>query len=933
MAIETRTFPITANSIIFKSGAYYRTDENYRASATYVSFTQFDMAAIADAFNTITTLEKVEFATTAGSFYGAGLGIGAYNGTVLESGAPPAYVSGNLSLTTISGDVVLDITDWALTTTEKYADIFTNYNYLVFYSTNAYTQSVGAMTTTPTTIRITGDWTPPVVDPYDFNTLKFDVTLNTGFFETSAYTEDTQMFVTSGNHDGAGCSIGNLQYNFGSSDHAQEVFSYMVTNYPTIVANAFGANTTEHDTFVNVINTYTRAQRVTWADSISIPDADPNLDKRILYEPYKSAFGNILISPECKARYYWVRDTYYWDLPYDLFRQMPCVSKAALASFFDLYINKGRYYPINLIQWDFEQIDANNALTADEKEAQKIIAINDRGNSEENSLNDASSAAFAPRRNCMRNQGGTYYGAAYDPETQFSIDQSPALAEKVATGESTGVKLGELAIQNMYLGTIPIQNLYLGATLLGGGAIAGYTTNKVPDTQFRTNPNSYAGFESGSINMTSGQPLWIDVQNFVASRTYYTTDGSTPTTASPRYTGALTFASSCTLNALTVSIFGVAEAVKTLTITVATAPTTTISPSATVQNTIPFTVSLSTDEVGATIYYILGTGTQQTYTAPFSVNQSSAGVQSTNITVKYWAVGASATETQKTITYDTLGAIPVAPVVTATGGTNKVDLSWGATANTTSYTIYRSTVSGNAGTILTGTQYMTGTSWSDTTAVGGTTYYYTVQAGNYGTATNSAQVLALPDEAGNNYSTDFSTQTVGSAPTGWTSRWVTGSETMTIISDATAISGKAMRYVTTVDNNRRFWSWNNVPIYTGDWDMLVKWKISGLGTTGDIPIRAMAEVSGGTTAQYGYAGDVLTTSATMRIQDYTNSTVSTKGSGTGLSVSANTWYWYRFNRTGNTLSLRMWEDGSAEPTSWNVIATDTTPLTTMVGLV
>ena len=70
------------------------------------------------------------------------------------------------------------------------------------------------------------------------------------------------------------------------------------------------------------------------------------------------------------------------------------------------------------------------------------------------------------------------------------------------------------------------------------------------------------------------------------------------------------------------------------------APTTTISPTNTVQNTIPFTVTLSTDEVGATIYYKLGaTGTQQTYSAPFPVNQASAGVYDIPIKVTYWAVG------------------------------------------------------------------------------------------------------------------------------------------------------------------------------------------------------------------------------------------------------------------------------------------------------
>jgi hypothetical protein len=408
---------------------------------------------------------------------------------------------------------------------------------------------------------------------------------NTGFFETSQTTEDAQMFVTSGNHDSAGLSIGNLQYNYGAADRAQEWFKYMVDNQRAIVDAAFGANITERDKFITVTNTYVRADRITWGDSIS---ALVNGEKRALVEPYKSAFGNMLISAEGKAKYYAMADTYYWTPIYEVFRHVSCDSRMSIASLFDTYVNKGRYYPINLIQADFDRIDADTTIDDTEKERQKIYAINYRGNYD-NAVKPTPNAWDGSidqetfwhgdgvddgRRGCMANQEGVYYGAVYDPDVQFDMNQEPATAEK-AGAQPLNVNLGSIAIDNAYLGTTPIKEIYLGATLIGGGSVTQYTSTRVPTTQFRTNAGSYAGIGAvTAIDLAANAPLWIDVQEpFVGCRSYYTTDGSTPTTASTLYTDALKFTQTTVLKVLTVSVFGVAAAVKTLTVNVAAAAT------------------------------------------------------------------------------------------------------------------------------------------------------------------------------------------------------------------------------------------------------------------------------------------------------------------------------------------------------------------------
>jgi Chitobiase/beta-hexosaminidase C-terminal domain len=584
-----------------------------------------------------------------------------------------------------------------------------------------------------------------------FDDLKKKCHLNTGFFETSGLTEDAQMAVTSGNHDLAGLSIGNLQYNFGPADRAQEWFKYMIDNHVSIVNSAFGANTTELATFKNVINTYTRTNRIAWGDSIS---ALVGNEKRALQQPYSSAFATMLISAEGKAKYYSMKDAYYWTPSYELFRHLSCISRLSCASLFDVYVNKGRYYPINLIVADFDAIDANGALTEAEKEAQKIYAINYRGNYD-NAVNPVAGGPWQSdqevfwhgdgvddgRRGCMANQTGVYYGATYDPDVQFDMNQEPATNEK-ADIAPMNVKLGNNAVNNIFLGSTAIAKVYLGTTLIGGGVVSEVTSNRVPKTQFRTNAGNYAGIPNQSaVTLDAEQPLWIDCQEpFVGCRTFYTLDGSEPTVASNLYTGALTFSANKTLKTKTISVFGVAEATKTLAVTVnVPIPVTTISPSAVTQNSIPITVTL-TSPYATTIYYKIGAGAQQTYTGPFTVNQNQSGT--TSIPVTYWAENATGVEAQRTLTYNTSGATPAKPIVNVTNLTNAIRLDWPVSQNALSYSVYRSTTPGTLGTAL--ATFISPNTYTDLTAVGGTIYYYTVRAGNYGPPTDSDQAVGSP---------------------------------------------------------------------------------------------------------------------------------------------------------------------------------------------
>lgn len=295
------------------------------------------------------------------------------------------------------------------------------------------------------------------------------------------------------------------------------------------------------------------------------------------------------------------------------------------------------------------------------------------------------------------------------------------------------------------LGAVQVDKIYSGTNLV-------YEKQPIDTTAPITSIRPLDTINNPTNTYTAAQTVYLDCNEM--ADTYYTTDGSTPTTASTLYTGGGIFIdATTTFKYFSVDLAGNVEAVKTTvyTINMADVPNTTISPSSTVQNTIPIMVTLSTDEVGATIYYRLGTGAQQTYSAPFPVNQDSAGVQSTQISVHYWAVGAGGTEAEKTITYDTSGAMPAKPVVEAIPYSWYVRLNWEATANTTSYNVYRSTVAGTLGDLV--SQYQTGAGYDDNTALNDTTYYYTVRAANYGHINDSVQVNATP--------------TAAPAPSGW----------------------------------------------------------------------------------------------------------------------------------------------------------------------
>ena len=224
-------------------------------------------------------------------------------------------------------------------------------------------------------------------------------------------------------------------------------------------------------------------------------------------------------------------------------------------------------------------------------------------------------------------------------------------------------------LSDVRLGSTKVDKIYCGTDLVYEKAPVDITA---PTTAIR--PWDAIGNPTNTYD--SAQTIYFDCNEM--ADTYYTLDGNTPTVNSTHYEGGgISVSTTTTIKYFSVDVAGNIETPKTTvyTISVAQPPVTTISPSSTTQNSIPITVTLSVDEVGATIYYKIGTSPNaQTYTAPFAVNQNSAYVGSTNIKITYWSVGANGTEAERSITYNTSSSIPGQPVLTATAGTNQVSL-------------------------------------------------------------------------------------------------------------------------------------------------------------------------------------------------------------------------------------------------------------------
>ena len=210
----------------------------------------------------------------------------------------------------------------------------------------------------------------------------------------------------------------------------------------------------------------------------------------------------------------------------------------------------------------------------------------------------------------------------------------------------------------------------------GNGKVVEYTydaagnrlTKNVLQVSDTTPPTTAASPAGGTYNTAQSVTLTCnDGTGWGCDKTYYTTDGTTPTTASPVYSSPIAISATATLKFFSRDRAGNSESVRSQTYTIGIPPTTTASPSGGPYNT-PKSVTLTcSDPQGPGCDRIYYTTDGTTPTTASSVYSSPIAISATTI-LKYFSRDLSGnSEAVKSQTY-TIDTTPPTGTITVNGG-------------------------------------------------------------------------------------------------------------------------------------------------------------------------------------------------------------------------------------------------------------------------
>ncbi|MER9003337.1 hypothetical protein NKI15_06870 [Mesorhizobium sp. M0862] len=182
------------------------------------------------------------------------------------------------------------------------------------------------------------------------------------------------------------------------------------------------------------------------------------------------------------------------------------------------------------------------------------------------------------------------------------------------------------------------------------------------------------------------------------------------------------------------------------------------------------------------------------------------------------------------------------------------------------------------------------------------------------------------------YVTDFAEYPVGAPPANWSKRWATAHYDATVETSAGSFSGKALRFNITTINGLGLFSWDRVPL-AADFEILTRSRMLTAPATITVISRPAGRAGGGIGTENAYSNPAFyhTSSATdWRVQTSkmvagTSTIINGPGDGLGPLIAAtapSVWIWNRFRVQGTNVQRRGWQQGTAEPGTWDNIIVD-----------
>ncbi len=167
--------------------------------------------------------------------------------------------------------------------------------------------------------------------------------------------------------------------------------------------------------------------------------------------------------------------------------------------------------------------------------------------------------------------------------------------------------------------------------------------------------------------------------------------------------------------------------------------------------------------------------------------------------------------------------------------------------------------------------------------------------------------------------TDFSADAPGGPPAGWSEVWRPSQ--WTVVAEP-----RVLRHTVEGGSSRRALAWDLPEVVSGDVEVRTSVRFLSSNTYFQLPILMSGEAG----SENAYYIDARRDTGTVRLNRYLNGAFTTLTSAP-LEAEESTWYHLRFRREGAALRLRIWEDGEAEPSQWQINHQDTSHMTGAVG--